>query len=272
MRRLRLAILMLPCVALPWAASPSPRTADAAVPAVQEAPPADKPVPRRKTIAMLVYPGFTALDLVGPHQVFSALEGYQVQLVWKTKELLTSDAGLTIQPTMTFKDCPEQLAVLFVPGGTTGTLKVMEDAEVLAFLKSRAGKSDYVTSVCTGSLVLGAAGLLKGYKATSHWGAREILKLLEAQPVDERIVWDRNRVTGGGVTAGIDFALALAARLKDENYAKAVQLMMEYEPAPPFKAGSPSSAGPELTNFMRMMFAPFLKSARAAAQKAKATW
>jgi cyclohexyl-isocyanide hydratase len=149
---------------------------------------------------------------------------------------------------------------------------MMEDAEVLAFLKSRAEKSDYVTSVCTGSLVLGAAGLLKGYKATCHWGARDILKVLGAEPVDERVVWDRNRVTGGGVTAGIDFGLSLAARLKDENYAKAVQLMMEYEPVPPFKAGSPASAGPELTTFMRVMFVPFLKSARAAAEKAKAGW
>jgi len=173
---------------------------------------------------------------------------------------------------MTLKDCPEELAVLFVPGGTTGTLKMMEDAEVLAFLKSRTEKSDYVTSVCTGSLVLGAAGLLKGYKATCHWGARDILNVLGAEPVDERVVWDRNRVTGAGVTAGLDFALSLAARLKGENYAKAVQLMMEYEPNPPFKAGSPASAGSGLTNFMRVMFAPLLKSAMSAAEKAKARW
>src|SRR5262249_62389408 len=132
------------------------------------------------------FPGLTALDLVGPHQVFSVLQGYQVQLVWKTTELVTSDRGLSVKPTMTLKDCPEELAVLFVPGGMAGTLKMMEDAEVLAFLKSRAEKADHVTSVCTGSLVLGAAGLLKGYKATSHWAARAILKLLEAEPLEQR--------------------------------------------------------------------------------------
>ncbi|MBI1915268.1 MAG: DJ-1/PfpI family protein [Planctomycetes bacterium] len=119
---------------------------------------------------------------------------------------------------------------------------------------------------------MGAAGLLKGYKATSHWGARDILQMLGTEPVDQRVVWDRNRVTGAGVTAGIDFGLSLAARLKDDNYAKAVQLMLEYEPVPPFKAGSPASAGPKLTNLMRVMSIPFLKSARAAAEKAKAGW
>jgi len=236
------------------------------------APSPTKPNSTRNTIAMLVYPGFTALDLVGPHQVFANLPGYRVQLVWKTRELVTSDAGLAIQPTMTFEECPEALAVLFVPGGTTGTVKLMEDAEVLRFLKSRAEASDHVTSVCTGSLVLGAAGLLKGYKATSHWAARDILKVLDAEPVNQRVVWDRNRVTGAGVTAGLDFSLSLAARLKGETFAKAVQLGLEYEPAPPFKAGSPDSAGPELTSVLRTMSTPFLNSANAAATKAKAGW
>lgn len=240
--------------------------------APQSPAPVKPPAASRTTIAMLIYPGFTALDLVGPHQVFANLPGYRVQLVWKTKDLITSDAGIAIQPTMTFKDCPEELAVLFIPGGMEGTTKMMEDADVLAFLKSRAEKSDYVTSVCTGSLVLGAAGLLKGYKATSHWGARDVLKTLEAEPVDQRVVCDRNRITGAGVTAGLDFALSLAARLKGETYAKAVQLAIEYEPAPPFMAGSPASAGPELTNLVRALSVPFLKSANNAAQKAKARW
>jgi cyclohexyl-isocyanide hydratase len=233
---------------------------------------ADKPAAKRKTIAMLVYPDFTVLDLVGPHHVFSVLEGYEVQLVGKSTELVTSDTGLSVKPTLAIKDCPEELAVLFVPGGTTGTVVAMGDADILAFLKSRGAKSDYVTSVCTGSLVLGAAGLLRGYKATSHWVARDILKLLGAEPVDERVVFDRNRVTGGGVTAGIDFALALAARLKDESYAKSVQLLMEYSPSPPFKAGTPAEAGAELTMTLRDMGAPFLKSATAAATKAKVGW
>ena len=218
------------------------------------------------------YPQFTALDLVGPHQVFAALEGYKVELAWKTTDLVPSDSGLTIKPTMTLKDCPEELAVLFVPGGTMGTVRMMGDRDVLGFLKSRGEKSDYVTSVCTGSLVLGAAGLLRGYKATTHWGAMDILKVLGAEPTKERVVQDRNRFTGGGVTAGIDFGLTVAARLKGENYAKRVQLIMEYAPAPPFKCGTPMEAGAELTKMTEAMFAPFTKSATAAAEKAKAGW
>lgn len=233
---------------------------------------ADKPAAKRKTIAMLLYPQFTALDLVGPHHVFSALEGYKVELLWKTTDPVSSDFGMVIKPTMTFKECPEELAVLFVPGGTTGTVKMMSDEEVLKFLKTRGEKSDYVTSVCTGSLVLGAAGLLRGYKATTHWGAIDILKVLGAVPVRERVVEDRNRFTGGGVTAGIDFGLTVAAKLKDEQYAKWVQLVMEYTPAPPFKSGTPAEAGPELTKATAAMFAPFSRAADAAAERAKASW
>lgn len=232
----------------------------------------DKPATKRNVIALLLYPEFTALDLVGPHHIFSSLDGFDVQLIWKTRDAVTSDTGLSIKPTMTFQDCPDELALLFVPGGTTGTIKMMGDAEVLAFLKSRGEKAGYVTSVCTGSLVLGAAGLLRGYKATSHWVARDVLAVLGAEPVDERVVWDRNRVTGGGVTAGIDFGLSLATQLKDEEYAKAVQLRMEYDPSPPFKSGSPKQADSKLTIHMQEMFAPFVQSARAAAEKARSAW
>jgi cyclohexyl-isocyanide hydratase len=234
--------------------------------------PETKKAEKQKTIAMLVYPGFTALDLVGPHHVFSQLEGYKVQLVWKTTDGVTSDTGLTIKPTMAFKDCPEDVEVLFVPGGTTGTLKIMNDADVVDFLKVRAKKASYVTSVCTGSLVLGSAGLLRGYKATSHWGAVEILKEMEATPVNERVVVDRNRITGGGVTAGIDFSLTLAAKLKGEDYAKHLQLGMEYAPAPPFKTGTPDEAGKEMTAFMRKMYTPFVEKATDEAKKAKKGW
>lgn len=179
---------------------------------------------------------------------------------------------MAIKPTMTFKDCPDELAVLFVPGGTTGTVKMMGDEEVLNFLRSRGEKSDYVTSVCTGSLVLGAAGLLRGYKATTHWGAVDVLKVLGAEPVRERVVADRNRFTGGGVTAGIDFGLTVAAKLKDEKYAKWVQLVMEYAPSPPFKSGTPAEAGAEMTKMTEAMFVPFTKSATDAAEKARAGW
>ncbi len=232
----------------------------------------DKPADKRKTIAMLLYPQFTALDLVGPHHIFSALQGYRVELVWKTTDPVSSDFGLAVKPTLTLEDCPEELAVLFVPGGTAGTVKMMEDKDILEFLKSRGEKSEYVTSVCTGALVLGAAGLLRGYKATTHWGAIDILKVLDAEPVRERVVQDRNRFTGGGVTAGIDFGLTVAAELKDEQYAKWVQLVMEYAPDPPFKSGTPAEAGEEITKMTEAMFTPFTMSATAAAEKAKAGW
>ncbi len=232
----------------------------------------EKPAPARKVMALLLYPEFTALDLVGPHQVFAALAGYDVQLVWKTREPVRSDAGLSILPTMTLAECPDELALLFVPGGTTGTLKMMGDAEVLGFLKARGAKAGYVTSVCTGSLVLGAAGLLRGYKATSHWVARDILAVLGAEPVDARVVWARNRVTGAGVTAGLDFGFAVAAKLTNEKHAKALQLLAEYDPQPPFRSGSPKQADPDVTKQIQTLAVPFVALARAAAEKAKRGW
>jgi len=192
---------------------------------------------------MLLCPGLTLLDLIGPQTVFSWFA--DIHLVWKTKDLVVSDTGIGIQPTSIFEDCPQELDILFVPGGFGGD-KTMRDSEVLAFLRDRAARSTYVTSVCSGSLLLGAAGLLKGYKATSHWAARELLRGFGAEPVEARIVMDRNRVTGGGVTAGIDFGLVLLAKLRGDDAAKLTQLAMEYDPEPPFDAGSPKTAGPAI--------------------------
>jgi cyclohexyl-isocyanide hydratase len=149
-------------------------------------------------IGMLLFPGLTLLDLIGPATVFSWFAN--IHLVWKTKDLVRSDTGIGIQPTSTFETCPRELDVLFVPGGF-GQQHFMADAEVLSFLADRASNSRYVTSVCSGSLLLGAAGLLKGYKATSHWAARDALSAFGAEPVRARVVVDRNRITGGGVTA-----------------------------------------------------------------------
>jgi putative intracellular protease/amidase len=219
---------------------------------------ADEKKSESKDVLMLVYPKFTALDLVGPHHVFSLLEGYKVRLVWKDTKEVVSDTGIPIRPTAAFDDCPEDPAVIFVPGGTEGTLAAMVDKDVRAFLTGRGAKAKYVTSVCTGSLVLGAAGLLKGYKATSHWLTLDTLSGLGAEPVAEWVVVDRNRVTGAGVTAGIDFGLTLAAKLKDEKYAKTVQLMMEYDPQPPFpKDGTPKTADADNAKMLRAMTAPF---------------
>jgi len=198
---------------------------------------------RRLQVIILIYPGVTLLDLIGPQTVLSAHS--DIHLAWKTRELLISDTGVGVMPTSTFADCPDQVDVLLVPGGP-GQVAVMQDRSVLEFLAQRGAAAGYVTSVCTGSVILGAAGLLKGYKATSHWAARELLGMFGAEPTPGRVVTDRNRITGGGVTAGIDFGLVLLEKLLGADVAKVTQLAMEYDPQPPFDAGSPEAAGPEI--------------------------
>ena len=223
-------------------------------------------------IAMLLYPQMTTLDLIGPQQIFATLGNVKVHLVGKTRELVTSDSGVSIQPTATFADCPDNLAVLFVPGGSRGTLALMNDVHTLNFLAHKGKTAKYVTSVCTGSLVLGAAGLLRGYKATSHWGMRDLLALFGATPVKERFVEDRSRVTGAGVTAGIDFALHLAARLRNEKCAKSLQLAYEYNPQPPYQAGTPESAPRDVVQMEWAMFAPLRDDVRTAAARITKRW
>lgn len=218
-------------------------------------------------IALLAYPAMTALDLIGPHHILSMLPNARVHLVAKTLEPITSDLGLVLTPSTTFDDCPQQLEVLFAPGGTRGTLAAMEDQATLAFMRTRGQQARWVTSVCTGSLILGAAGLLQGRRATSHWVARDLLSQFGATPVDQRVVQDGNVVTGAGVTAGLDFALTLAATLSDTEHARKIQLVAEYDPAPPFDAGSPASAGPATTDAMRDMLAPFVAAATQVAQR-----
>jgi putative intracellular protease/amidase len=221
---------------------------------------------RPDEIAMLVYPRMTALDLIGPQYMFASLMGAKVHLVGKTAEPVTSDTGVTITPTATFADCPKDLTVLFAPGGTTGTLAALQDAETRAFMADRGSRARYVTSVCTGSLILGAAGLLNGYRATSHWAARDVLSSYGAIPTDERVVRDRNRITGAGVTAGLDFGLTMIAELRDRNYAENVQLLCEYDPHPPFDAGSTHTAPPQVRAMMQSHLAPFHQKAEAAAR------
>ena len=220
----------------------------------------------KKQIAMLVYPDFTALDLVGPQFAFNALMGYQVHLVWKTKDVLLSDTGVPVQPTLTLAECPEEVDLLFVPGGSLGTTQVMQNEEVLDFLVTRAQDATFVTSVCTGALVLGAAGLLEGYRATTHWAAREILPLVGATFVNARVVEDRNRVTGAGITGGIDFALSVVAHVAGDDYAKAVQLAMEYAPEPPFESGTPEQADAATLQSVRELYAPLVETYRQAAE------
>lgn len=201
-------------------------------------------------IAFLLFPNVTQLDLTGPAQVLSRLGGgSRLDLVWKTLEPVPTDAGFAIVPTATFADVPHA-DILCVPGGM-GINAVIADDEALGWVRQVGEGADWVTSVCTGSLILGAAGLLQGYRATCHWSQREQLRLFGAAPVAARTVVDRNRVTGGGVTAGIDFALTLTAMLRGEEHAELVQLALEYDPQPPFDAGSPERADPALVETYR---------------------
>ncbi|MGB3470043.1 MAG: DJ-1/PfpI family protein [Erythrobacter sp.] len=200
-------------------------------------------------VAFALFPDVTQLDLTGPVQVLSRLGDATIHLAARSTEPVMTDAGFSINPTCTFHDIPNP-HILCIPGGA-GADEAMLDPELIAWLQDAAKTADWITSVCTGSLVLGAAGLLRGKRATSHWLSRPLLKEFGAIPVKERVVFDGNVVTGGGVTAGIDFALSLTARLRGEDHAKLVQLSLEYDPQPPFRAGSPDEADDTLTARIR---------------------
>jgi cyclohexyl-isocyanide hydratase len=223
-------------------------------------------------ILMLIYPGMTLLDLIGPQQVFGYLMGVEVLLVAKSKDPVTSDTGVRVIPDKTFSEAPLSPDILFVPGGGRETVALMSDSATLEFLGSRGKNARYVTSVCSGSLVLGAAGLLRGYKATSHWAVRDVLPTLGAELVNARVVEDRNRITAGGITSGIDFGLKLAARLRGDDYARALELTLEYDPQPPFRSGTPEKAPPNITAQARQMYAPLVKAAQASAVEAAKKW
>jgi cyclohexyl-isocyanide hydratase len=204
-------------------------------------------------IGFVLFPRVQQLDLTGPYEVFASLPDTAVHLVWKDLAPLKSTGGLTLIPDTTFDTCPA-LDVICVPGGS-GVDALMEDRDTLAFLQRQAEHARFVTSVCTGALVLGAAGLLRGYHATTHWASHHLLERLGAIAVHERVVRDRNRVTGGGITAGIDFALSLAKELVGEQEAQAVQLELEYAPAPPFNAGTPDTAPQAVVALARERYA-----------------
>lgn len=202
-------------------------------------------------IAFLLFPDVTQLDLTGPAQVLSRLGNAKLDLVAKTLDPVATDAQFSLLPTATFADVA-RTDILCVPGGF-GVLPAMEDEETLAWLRQVAAEAQWVTSVCTGSLLLAAAGLLTGYRSACHWASREQLAFFGVEAVADRVVFDRNRVSGGGVTAGIDFALALTAAIRGEEHAKLVQLSLEYDPAPPFDSGSPDRASPETLAYYQAM-------------------
>lgn len=225
--------------------------------------------PTQYNIGMIIFPEMTQLDITAPYQVFSLMPATRVHLLWKTLEPVRSNDGLAILPSTTLDDCP-QLDLLCVPGGP-GHIKMMQDAEALSFLQRQGETAKFITSVCTGSLVLAAAGLLQGYRAACHWAFRDQLALLGVEVGTERVVVDRNRITGGGVTAGIDFGLVLAASLCGEETAKMIQLLLEYNPSPPFNAGSPESAGEALVEQVKKFGEQFIEASRVQTKQTAST-
>ena len=226
-------------------------------------------------IAILVYPEFTALDALGPHYFLSGMMGATVRFVAKTRDPVVAEGaslgGFQVKPHLTFADCPAELDLLLVPGGLTGTLAAIDDETTRKFLADRGARAKLTGSVCTGSLLLGAAGLLKGRRATSHWQVLEVLKDVGATPVAERVVFDgTDRVTAAGVSAGLDLGLELVRRYRGDFYAKGMQLLGEYEPHPPFPGGGdPRTADKQTVAMLNMMHAPIVEKFHNAIQKVK---
>ncbi len=217
-------------------------------------------------IGMLIFPEMTQLDFTGPYEVFAQLPGCEVKVIARSLEPVTARGGLRFLPDTAIDDTPP-LDLLFVPGGP-GVGALMEDRKILEFLRDRSQHARYVTSVCTGALVLGAAGLLKGYRATTHWLSLDLLPVFGATAAPDRIVIDRNRITGGGVTAGIDFALTVAGELCGVDAAKTIQLLIEYNPSPPFNCGHPSTADAAIVDELRRKRAPMQAARMAQAERA----
>ncbi|OCX16567.1 thiamine biosynthesis protein ThiJ [Mesorhizobium hungaricum] len=215
-------------------------------------------------IAMLMYPGFTALDLIGPYHFLATMMGAEIYLVTNQPSLapVKSDFGIAIQPTVTIADCPRDINILFAPGGTAGTVAAANDERTLDFMHDRALRAEFVTSVCTGSLILGAIGALRGKKATSHWSVRHLLGQFGAIPTHARVVQDGNVITGAGVSAGLDFGAGLVGRLRGEAYAQSSMLTAEYNPEPPFRGGAYEATPPLVARPIKAMFEEFVSEAK----------
>ena len=228
-------------------------------------------MPDKIRVGMVLFPDLTQLDLTGPYEVFARIPGAEVHLLARTLDPVRSEFGLSIAPASTLAGAP-QMDVLFVPGGK-GIGGAIEDEQLIAFLQRQAEGARWITAVCTGALVLGAAGLLRGYRATTHWLSMDLLPLVGATPVpDARVVVDRNRITAGGVTAGLDFGLRFAEQLHGQRVAEQIQLLIEYDPSPPFSAGSPRSAPPEVVESLRSARRGLQESRRAALEQAVRKW
>ena len=217
------------------------------------------------SVGMVLFEGITQLDLTGPYEVLARMPDTRVHLIASSLAPVRTEWGLMIAPDTTFDGAPP-LDLLCVPGGW-GVNEQLENESLLAFLRERAPRARYVTSVCTGALLLGAAGLLRGHRATTHWMSLDLLSRFGAEPVSERVVRDRNRITAAGVSSGIDFALVVAAELFGEDVAQRIQLMIEYDPEPPFRSGSPESAPADVVERVRLASAEALGRRRAIVER-----
>jgi cyclohexyl-isocyanide hydratase len=223
-----------------------------------------------ESVFILLYPGFTAMDAMGPEYILSCMMGATVRFIAKTAQPVRTESGFEVTPHLTFDKLPEKTTLFLVPGGSKGTLGALGDKETIDFIRKAGNASATVASVCTGSLLLGAAGLLDGYEATSHWQTLDLLSQAGAKPVKKRVVFDRNRATGAGVTAGLDLALELVRRYRGDLYAKGVQLLGEYDPQPPFPGeGNAATANQQLVQMFNAMHAPFLSQLGEGIRKAR---
>lgn len=234
-------------------------------------PKTTKPTRDGNDILLVTYPGMTAFDLIGPLNglIGLSMKGCRCHLVGKSTAPVATDTSFGMTPTLTFDEAPKKAKIILFPGGSEGTLAAMQDPALLRWLKDRVDTTEYIGSVCTGALILGAAGLLKGKKAITHWAIHEYLALFGALPTKGRYVIDGQIVTGGGVSAGVDLGLALTKKIGGLELAQATQLLMEYAPTPPLQSGSPETAPPKIVRQLRTMYAPFVDELKKIAHKQK---
>lgn len=201
------------------------------------------------TIGFLVFPGMQLLDMAGPYEVYSSLSDCDIRMFWKTREPVTCSAGMRFYPTSILEDALP-MDVLCIPGGV-GINQLLTDEQVITWVQQQALSAQLLTAVCTGSLLFGIAGLLKGRRATTHWRYRDLLTEFGAISVKGRVVRDGNLITSTGVTSGIDLGLVVAEALRGQAAAEEVQLAMEYMPEPPFQAGNPETAPENIVEMVR---------------------
>jgi cyclohexyl-isocyanide hydratase len=218
-------------------------------------------------IGFVIFPDLTQLDFTGPLQILARLPQSATYIVAKSEAPVPSDCGLSLVPTHTFTNCPP-LDLICIPGGVSGVIGAIGDRETVEFVRAQAGTAKYVTSVCTGAFVLGVAGLLKGRRVTTHWAYTNLLSLVGATYEKGRVVKDGNLITAGGVTAGIDFGLSVVAEIAGETTARAIQLGIEYDPAPPFDSGHPDRAPAAVKSALSERYAKANAALRAGIEQA----